>query len=158
MSHVNTPIVDRAEMEQILGTEEIGYLALSHGGQPYCIPLSYAWLDGRAVIHCALQGRKLDIIRDNPRCCFTVSRNQDRMQPHRAEGECDYRFESILIEGHARVVDDEVERLGLLTAFKDHFYARLGLDPGQNPLTAEAAGRCGCIVIEAERMSGRRRG
>jgi hypothetical protein len=46
----------------------------------------------------------------------------------------------------------------LLKRFKGHFDTRLGLDPGENPVTADAAARCGCIVVEPDELSGRRKG
>jgi nitroimidazol reductase NimA-like FMN-containing flavoprotein (pyridoxamine 5'-phosphate oxidase superfamily) len=158
MTAKNAPNLDRVEMEAILSEEEVGYLALASKGQPYCVPLSYAFLDGRIVIHCALQGRKIDLIRENPRCCFVVSRSPDPARPHRAEGSCSYRFESVVATGRARLVEDAEERLQLLKRFKGHFDTRLGLDPGENPVTADAAARCGCIVVEPDELSGRRKG
>jgi hypothetical protein len=60
--------------------------------------------------------------------------------------------------GRARVVEDITERLDLLRRFKDHFYRRLGLDPDGDPVSLEAARRCGCIVIEIDGVTGRRKG
>jgi nitroimidazol reductase NimA-like FMN-containing flavoprotein (pyridoxamine 5'-phosphate oxidase superfamily) len=158
MTAKNAPNLDSSEMERILLEEEVGYLALARDGQPYCVPLSYAWLDGRIIIHCALEGHKVDLVRANPRCCFVVSRSPDPARPHRAEGSCTYRFESVQARGRARVVEDVEERLRLLVRFKEHFDRRLALDPSEDPVTAKAAARCGCIVVEVDELSGRRKG
>jgi len=158
MTAKNVPNLDRPEIERILLEEEVGYLALAADRQPYCVPLSYAFLDGRIVIHCAPDGRKLDEIRANPRCCFAVSRSFDPVRPHRAEGTCTYRFESVIATGRARLVPAGEERFELLRQLKSHFDRRLNLDPANDPVTPEAAARCGCIVIEIDELSGRRKG
>ena len=157
MAFQNQARLQRSECEGILSEEEVGYLALASDGQPYCVPVSYALIDSRIVIHCALEGHKLDVIRSNPRCCFTVSRSGDRARPHQAEGNCDYRFESVVASGRATIIEDLEERFSWLQRFKDHFYARLGLDPNADPVTEAAVAKCACIVIELEELSGRRR-
>jgi uncharacterized protein len=145
------------EMKTILAEEETGNLCLAAENMPYGIPISYAWIDGRIIIHCSLAGKKMDVIRKNRYVCFTVSRNLERMKPHHAEGKCDYRFESILCFGKAQIVDDPELRLGYLKKFKSFFYKKLNLDDNQDPVTIEAAQKCGCLVIEVEKMTGRRR-
>ena len=67
-------INSRAEMEQILREEVLGYLGLAGESQPYVVPLNYAYTPGRILFHCALSGQKLETIRRNPRVCFTVGR------------------------------------------------------------------------------------
>ena len=153
----NAPNLDRREMEKILLEEDTGCLCLSMNDEPYGVPLSYAWIDGAVMFHCAPEGRKLDILRANPAVCFVVSRNADRSRPHTAEGDCTFRFESVQCFGKARIIDPLPERLELLKKFKRHFDDRLGLDPAKNPVTESAAAKCGCVVITVERMSGRRK-
>jgi len=145
------------EMKKILTEEETGNLCLAAENMPYGIPVSYAWLDDRIIIHCSVKGKKMDMIRKNRHVCFTVSRNPDRMKPHHAEGKCDYRFESVLCFGKAQIVDDPNDRLAYLKKFKSFFYKKLNLDNNQDPVTIETAQKCGCIVIEVEKMTGLRR-
>jgi nitroimidazol reductase NimA-like FMN-containing flavoprotein (pyridoxamine 5'-phosphate oxidase superfamily) len=158
MSDKNAPNLDRLEMERVLGEQDTGCLCLCRDQEPYGLPVSYAYLDGAIVFHCARAGRKLDIIRDNPRVCFVVSRHPDPAKPHAAEGRCKYRFESVLCFGRARVVDDPGERLEILRRFKAHFYKRLGLGDSEDPVTEEAAQKVGCVVITVSEMTGRRKG
>ena len=49
-----------------------GVAALSTGGEgPYCIPLSLVRVGDDLFFHCALEGRKLDLLRRDPRVCVT---------------------------------------------------------------------------------------
>ena len=45
-----------------------GVVAISTGEDtPYCLPLSLVRVDNRLYFHCAKQGRKLDLLRRNPK-------------------------------------------------------------------------------------------
>jgi nitroimidazol reductase NimA-like FMN-containing flavoprotein (pyridoxamine 5'-phosphate oxidase superfamily) len=157
LSEKNAPNLSRAEMEKILREQDSGCLCLSRDGEPYGVPVSYAFLDGAVVFHCAPQGRKLDIIRANARVCFAVSRHPDPAKPHAAEGQCKVRFESVLCFGQARIVEEPQEKLDLLRRFKNYFDLRLGLDPQSNPVDAAAAARTACVLISVSEMTGRRK-
>lgn len=156
MSTKHVPNLDREQIEQILKEEETGVLCLADGTNPYAVPISYAWIDGAIVIHCALQGRKLDIIRHNPQVAFVVYRHPDRVVPH-AEGQCSYQFESVFVFGRARIVEDVSERLRWLQRFQQYFFDRLGLAVDSNPVTRNAAAACAGVVISVESMTGRRK-
>jgi uncharacterized protein len=145
---------ESAWMEQLLSEEEVGHLASSDEGQPYVIPVNYAFLDGVIVIHCAMKGKKLDILRKNPKCSFAVNRHPDALRYH-AEKRCHYRYHSVVVTGEARFVDTAEERLTWMRRFKQHFDERLDWTYEPPPDLA-AARRCGIILIEVRAMSGRK--
>ncbi|RCK78514.1 MAG: Pyridoxamine 5'-phosphate oxidase-related, FMN-binding [Candidatus Ozemobacter sibiricus] len=157
MSLKYAPNLSAEAMAKILREEDTGYLGLVDGDRPYVVPVSYAFLDETIVIHGAMTGRKLDLIRRNPRACFVVSRHIDRTRPHQAEGGCTYRFESVMCHGTARIIEEAGERLDWLRRFKDYFYRKLGLDPTTDPVTEKAAAACSCIVLTIETMTGRQK-
>ena len=148
---------DRAWADAVLAEEEVGHLALCDERGPYVIPINYAYLDGTIVIHCATKGRKLDIIRKNPACCFAVDRHVDRVAYH-AEKRCHYRYHSVLVFGCARYVEDADERLGWIRRYREHFDARLPWTvPADDGLDITTAERCGIILITIEEVTARRR-
>jgi nitroimidazol reductase NimA-like FMN-containing flavoprotein (pyridoxamine 5'-phosphate oxidase superfamily) len=52
---------------------EWGTLSLaSAGGEPYGVPVNFSCIDKTIYIHCAKEGRKLDIINENGRAAFCV--------------------------------------------------------------------------------------
>jgi hypothetical protein len=145
---------DEAWMKQLLADEEVGHLGLADDGQPYVIPLNYAYLDDRIVIHCATKGHKIDVVRANGRCCFAVNRHPDRIRYH-ADKRCHYRYHSVVVFGHAHYVEDAAERLQWLTRFRDYFSTRLGRTiPSE--LDLAKANKVGIMVIEVERLTGRK--
>lgn len=149
--------MEGGEARKLLEDEDTGCLCLSRGGEPYGVPVSYALIGGRIIFHCALKGEKLDCIKENPRVCFTVSRHPDRVKPHHPEKGCDYRYESVICRGKARLVEDVAERCELLNKFLAHFNVRLGKAPDANPIPEEVAAGLGCVEITIETMTGRKK-
>lgn len=143
---------DRDFMEHLLHSEEVGRLGLACDDQPYVVAINYTYTDRQILIHCALEGKKLDMIARNPSACFEVSRQQGQAVPH-GGNQCDMPFESVLCFGQARVVDDIGERVEILNSFQARYDTP---EKTRDPLDAEAAAKCGAIVIDVRRMTGRK--
>ncbi len=59
------------EAINLLTNCEYGVLStLGNDGQPYGIPLNYAYKDRCIYFHCALEGHKIDNLDDNPKVSF----------------------------------------------------------------------------------------
>jgi len=85
-------ILPPEEIEQLLRTAIVGRIACcGHGavgdGRPYLVPLAYGY-DGEAVYAHSGPGRKLDLMRAEPRVTFEVDEAQasDRWRSVIAEG------------------------------------------------------------------------
>jgi len=77
-------------------------------GQPYGIPLSYAYKDNRIYFHCALKGHKIENIENNPKVSFCVI-GKTKVLPEQFSTE----YESAIAFGIASEVLG-VERYGAL--------------------------------------------
>lgn len=139
------------QMEELLTTEVVGHLGLAANGEVYVVPLNYAYVDGTILFHCAVEGKKLDLIRANPQVCFEVSNMVGEPTPHGPQS-CDSPFRSVICWGTARYIDDLDERIAVLNRFQ----ARYDTDQVQRtPLGPERATRCGAVEIKVERMTAR---
>ena len=70
-----------AACDAILQAGTSGVLALSGAdGQPYAVPLSYVYHEGKIYFHCAKAGHKLDLLDQNPKASFCVI-GQDQVVP-----------------------------------------------------------------------------
>ncbi len=137
-------------MEELLQEETIGYLGLCTDGEPYVVPLNHAYVDGRILFHCAMTGKKLDIIRANPQVCYTVGRQSGVVRRH-AEGDpCHVDSDSVICYGTARIVEDIQERKELLNDFNRTYR------PDAKDISMDAASKCCAIEIEISEMTGRR--
>jgi uncharacterized protein len=65
--------LDDSEIDRLLRSETIGRLACCADGQPYVVPVMYAFADGCIYGHSHV-GRKIEIMRANPSVCFEVDR------------------------------------------------------------------------------------
>jgi len=137
------------EMEKLLSEERVGYLGMSAGNAPYVLPLTYGYLKGKIMFHCALEGTKLDIIRKNPNVCFTVSRHFGEMVPHPQGAQCHVNSDSVICYGEARIMEDITERREVLNRF-NHC-----LQQHAREITAEEVEKCYAVEISVKEMTGR---
>ena len=138
------------EMEEILRKAVVGRLALCDSSKPYIVPLNFLYCEGKVIFHCAWEGKKSDLIAQNPDCCFEVDEYMGEVRDH-YEAECYLDYDSVLAFGRARVLDDEDEKLRLLKVFSAKYGNKSGLT-----LTMERARDCCCVGIEIEELTGRR--
>jgi len=108
---------DPEEIEQVLASARIMTVACCLENQPYLFTVDFVW-DRQARelwFHSATEGRKMDILKANPRVCVTVVEDRGYI-----EGECDHAYRSLILEGKADVVTDLGEKrrgLELLARF-----------------------------------------
>ena len=93
---------------------EYGVMALNAGaGAPYCLPLSMVRVADVLYFHCALEGRKLELLHANPEVSVTfVSENIG------AQDDFTTYFKSAIVEGTAfELIEDaaKIEALRILS-------------------------------------------
>ena len=100
-------------MEGIISRCQVCHLALSGSdGQPYVVALNFGYQPGSLPVlyfHCARQGKKLDLIRINPKAGFIIDRALELKTGPMA---CDWgmNYESVMGTGIVSVVKDPEER------------------------------------------------
>jgi nitroimidazol reductase NimA-like FMN-containing flavoprotein (pyridoxamine 5'-phosphate oxidase superfamily) len=97
-------IKDPAEIEAVLRSAQICRLGLCDKGIPYVVPLCYGYEDKVLYFHCALKGRKLDIIRDNNNVCFEVETDLDFVK-HEEACKCGFNYRTVIGFGKASLVE-----------------------------------------------------
>ncbi len=106
-------ITERAEIDAVIRRSTTCRLGMSDGDQPYVVPLCFGY-DGNALyFHCAQEGRKLDVLRKNPRVCVEFDNAGDVTEAGPA---CAWsiEFQSVIAFGTAELVEDpEEKRKGL---------------------------------------------
>lgn len=105
--------ISHDEAMEILMQAEVGYLSLAVGDTPYAVPLNFVVLGDSIYFHAALAGRKLDMLDQNPRCCFVVS-SLDGIKTGATA--CDFGafFKSVIVEGTASRITDAQEKVTAL--------------------------------------------
>lgn len=93
---------------------EYGVMALA-GEEPYCVPLSFVRVGDVLYFHCALQGRKLELLRADGRVCVSfVTDTQPLYIAHELNYTTFYR--SAVVTGRAFEVTDPGEKTAALRA------------------------------------------
>lgn len=140
------------EAQGYLAANNTGRLATCDAdGQPYIVPLNYVYFEGHIFFHCALAGKKLNHIIQNPKVCFEVS-HTDQLDLADLPCGCATRFTSIVVTGAAEIIKDTDEKLRVLDAFIRHI-APLKNYPALRP---EMAGACTVVKIEIKEISGKK--
>ena len=107
-------VTDPEQIRHILDSGKVLHLGLSVNDEPYVVPMNYGYTmeDGKLVIylHSAVKGKKLEMIRTNPRVCFNI--DCDRM-PFEGRVPCQYGmvYSSILGRGTAALVEDPEDKM-----------------------------------------------
>ena len=92
-----------------------GVMALSTGeAVPYCLPLSLVRVGDELYFHCAMKGRKVELLRRFPQVCVTFV-GEDR-PAFVAPNEYTTYFQSAIVTGTASEVTDPGEKTEALRA------------------------------------------
>ena len=106
-------ITDEAQITAILDAGKVLHLGLAVDNEPYVVPMNYGYTreNGKLVmyLHSAVRGKKLDMIRANPKVFFEIDCD---LVPFESELPCQYglSYSSVMGKGIAHIVDDVEEK------------------------------------------------
>ena len=107
-------VTDIHAIREILDKSMIVHIAMIDGDEPYLVPMNYGYTleDGKLTlyVHGATEGRKLDVLRENPK--VFVEMDCDIM-PIEGKLACQYgtTYSSIMGTGTAVIVEDPEEKM-----------------------------------------------
>jgi nitroimidazol reductase NimA-like FMN-containing flavoprotein (pyridoxamine 5'-phosphate oxidase superfamily) len=108
------------EAWELLDRGEFGVLGMVTAiGTPYAVPVNYCVIGGEIYFHCAMEGRKIELMRQNPHVSFTVV-GRTRLLPDRFATS----YESCLVLGRTveAFADDKQAGLeGLVQKYSPDF-------------------------------------
>lgn len=113
-------IEDPAIIGDILAQARVCRLGLVDGDRPYVVPLNFGIRDRTVYFHSAKQGRKLELIKANPRVCFEVDQEGELLVGERA-CKFGYSYRSLIGFGIAEIIEDREEKLQGLNIILDHY-------------------------------------
>jgi nitroimidazol reductase NimA-like FMN-containing flavoprotein (pyridoxamine 5'-phosphate oxidase superfamily) len=153
MRRAEKEVADPAWCRSVLGEAPHLVLALNDDGTPYAVPLCVAVAeDGRIYLHMAAAGRKLDLVRSDPRAAFTAVAHA-AVVPGETACATGMRAASVAGTARCRIVGDPAERRLALDAFARKY---AGAFPDGYPDAVLAA----TVVVRLDpiSMTGRRTG
>lgn len=98
-------VTDIAGLEQIFWQGKVCQLAIADVPAPYIVSLSYGYRGGVLYFHSAAEGRKIDLLRCNPRVGFSVVIDLGIIEGEEA---CNWgaRFRSVVGQGRVEFIED----------------------------------------------------
>ena len=143
-------LLPEEETLDILKNGTNGVLALcGSDGEPYAVPISYAYADGKLYFHGAGVGHKHDIIKENPRASFAVVQ-QDEIVPEKFTT----YFKSVIAFGTIKYAETREEiRHGIELLAKK--YSPLETDEAVQAEIAASGKGMRVFVLEIEKITGK---
>jgi hypothetical protein len=109
MRRADKEIQTIAAIEDMIARACICHVGFSDGQNPYVLPLCFGYERKTFFFHSAAEGRKIDVLRHNPRVCINVVSDYDILPNPKA---CSFsaRYESVIGFGEARFLADMAEK------------------------------------------------
>lgn len=153
MRKANREVKDRVELIDILNKCDVCRVSFFDEDYPYIVPMNFGVLFEESLtlyFHCAVEGKKLDLIKKNNKVCFEMDCSH---QLKTGENACDYsmNFESIIGFGEIRVLTDKEERIKGLNQIMKHY----GRNENFN-YHEEVFSRTVILELKAESFTGKR--
>jgi hypothetical protein len=142
-------VTDAEEMQDILSRATVGHLGLADAGTPYLVPLCFGHEPGRIYFHCAAEGRKLHIIRRNPRACFQADVDFRHVPSPQKPCASTMHYRSVMAFGRVHVVEHPAEKVHGLDLITRHYSDRSG--PYPDPVLQ----RTTVLRLDVERITGK---
>lgn len=145
-------IRDIEAIEAILTEARVCRVGLAEGGLAYVVPVYFAYARRTIYFHSATEGRKVDMMRRNPRVAFEVTAEETVIPGKKA---CTFgaSYRSVLGTGVVRFLEDEGEKREALDVIMTAQSGRGGWSFEESALA-----RTLVVAIEIRDMTGKQSG
>ena len=146
---------DRAITEEeiiaLLNKVEYGVLStVSENGKPYGVPLNFCFIDHCIYFHCAVEGHKIDNIKQNKSVSFCAVGNTEILP-----AKFGTKYESIIVSGEVEEVFDVNKQIALEGII--HKYSPEFIDKGIKYIEGEKKEKTKVFKITIEKLTGKAR-
>lgn len=151
MRRKDREIIDRTELDAIIGASKVMHLALADNNTPFIAPVFYAYDGGALYFHSAQKGSKIEILKRNNLVCFEISEFQGVIPADKA---CDFeaKHRTVIGLGHTSFVEEPAEKTRVLHQIIARF-------TDQKFELAEANVNATAVIrIEIESLKGKKHG
>lgn len=145
-------IADPAALEAVIAAAAVCRVAMCDGDRPYVVPMCFGYADGVFYLHCAREGRKLEILRENANVCLEVEEGVS-VTPGKTACDWGMSFRSVMAFGRAETVDDPAERRRGLDLITARYAPAVRTEYPEGMLA-----RTVVLRVKADRMTGKRSG
>jgi nitroimidazol reductase NimA-like FMN-containing flavoprotein (pyridoxamine 5'-phosphate oxidase superfamily) len=115
-------------------------------GLPYVVPLCFGYEKGALYFHSATVGRKLEILKKNPKVSFEMDIDWELV---RSGDRCNMRYRSVIGFGDASLIEASEDKRNALDLIMRHYHQ----EPFAYP--QDTLKRTAIIKVEIEEMTGK---
>jgi len=156
MRRTDRQVNTKEALFDILKAGKIIQIAFIDNDEPYIVTMNYGFIWNsddkiRLYFHSANEGRKIEIIKKNPRVCFSISICDPFVAGERA---CNYgmKYRSVVGYGKIRIVEDNEEKLSGLNLLMDQYTGKSDWNY-EDEMLKKTTVSC----LEVEQISGKRK-
>jgi nitroimidazol reductase NimA-like FMN-containing flavoprotein (pyridoxamine 5'-phosphate oxidase superfamily) len=125
-------------------------IGLCEDNKPYVVPMNFGYKDNYLYIHSALEGKKIDILKNNNNVCFEVDIKNELVK---ADNPCSWsmKYLSVIGFGKAYFVEDINEKIQGLNIIMEKYSGKSDFQFPEGALKKVAV-----IKIEIEEITGKK--
>ena len=118
-------IVKLEDMEAVIKKCKICRVGMVDGDSPYVLAMNFGYQDQTIWLHCAKEGKKVDVLKRNNKVCIEFDTDHKIFARHEHVA-CSWRFayRGVLVYGNALFVDDYDEKMKGLNILMKNFSDR----------------------------------
>ncbi|MCF8080667.1 MAG: pyridoxamine 5'-phosphate oxidase family protein [Desulfobacterales bacterium] len=148
MRRKDKQIDDPAVIESIIRRSLVCRLAMTDGLHPYVVPISFGYRGRCLYFHSAGEGKKIELLRENPRVCFEFDCDLNLKKSDRP---CRWgmKFKSVVGFGTARFIEDPAQKREALSVIMAHYAGE------RFELPDEEIRRTTVFCVKIEQMTGK---
>lgn len=123
MRKASQEITDKSVLDEILTKSKICRLGMIDKGLPYVLPFNFGYHEDCIYIHSAPEGKKIELLKENPLVCFEVEQQADIIEDEVA---CKWStlYRSVVGYGNVQIVNGfEDKKRGLEIIMNQHGYS-----------------------------------
>lgn len=150
MRRKDKEIIDREEIDAIINEAKVCRIALSLNNVPYVVPVNFGYKDNCIYFHSALEGKKIDWLKENNNVCFEMDIGRENIQGNIP---CSWgtNYKSVIGMGKATFVNEFEEKKSAMNIIFRHYS-----DGSDYEFREKQLNRIALIKIEIEEITGKK--
>jgi nitroimidazol reductase NimA-like FMN-containing flavoprotein (pyridoxamine 5'-phosphate oxidase superfamily) len=115
--------ISQREIDLIINKTIVCHVAMvENEGIPYVLPFNFGYKDGRLFIHCAPEGKKIEVWKHNPRVCVAFSSDYEmRIQSEKVACSYSMKYRSVLVHGELKAITSYDDKINVLEIFMEKY-------------------------------------
>lgn len=120
MRRKDKEITDKDAMVNIISKAQVCYLGMSIDNLPYVLPINFGYYENTIYFHCALEGKKIEILQNNPNVCL-VFNIDNKLINNVPQDDWSMYYKSVIAYGKLEFIKDITERQEAINIMFRHY-------------------------------------